>query len=95
MQTMWRRKRRPGPLYNKMQRSRNKRNYNLIEKDIRDPEQKMRKLVYRNGRHQEIGRQIKDLWSLRKELMNKLIKDPNNNTHKRGQGSVTSINSPQ
>jgi len=36
-----------------------KRNYNLIEKDIRDPEERMRKLVYRDGRHQEIGRQIR------------------------------------
>ena len=55
----------------------------------------MRKLVYRNGRHQEIGRQIKDLWSLRKELMNKLVKDPNNNIPKRGQVTGPSINPPQ
>ena len=33
-----------------------KRNYNLIDKDIEDPEERMRKLIYRDGRHQEIGR---------------------------------------
>ena len=35
----------------------------------------MRKLLYRDGRHQEIGRQIKDLWDLRRELLRKLNKD--------------------
>ena len=79
-----------------------KKNYSLIEKDIRDPEERMRKLVYRDERHQEIGRQIKDLWSLRKELMKKLSIDPNKisqgtsvNPSLGGQATGPSLNSLQ
>ena len=49
-----------------------KRDYNIIDKDIRNPEEKMRKLLYRNKNYQEVGRLIKNLWTLRKELINNL-----------------------
>ena len=52
-----------------------KRNYNLLDKNTEDPEERMRKLLFRDERHQEIGKQIKDLWDLRRELMKKLNKD--------------------
>ena len=61
-----------------------KRNYNLIDKDIDDPEERMRKLLYRNEKHQEIGRLIKNLWSLRRELINNLVTEPNKNTSSGG-----------
>ena len=71
-----------------------KRNYNLIEKDISDPEERMRKLLYRNEKHQEIGRQIKNLWNLRRELMDKLVKDPNKNTPTSGMNVNQDRNPP-
>ena len=40
----------------------------------------MRKLLYRNEKHQEISRLIKNLWNLRRELIDKLVKEPNKNT---------------
>ena len=49
-----------------------KRDYNIIDKDIKNPEEKMRKLLYRNKNYQEVGRLIKNLWTLRKELINDL-----------------------
>ena len=56
-----------------------KRNYNIIDKDISNPEERMRKLLYRNEKHQEVGRLIKNLWNLRKELINNLVTEPNKN----------------
>ena len=37
----------------------------------------MRKLLFRDERHQEVGKLIKDLWDLRRELMKKLEKETN------------------
>ena len=71
-----------------------KRNYKLIEKDISDPEERMRKLLYRNEKHQEIGRLIKNLWSLRKELIEKLVKEPNKNTSSSGMAVNQDRNPP-
>ena len=54
----------------------------------------MRKLLYRNEKHQEIGRLIKNLWNLRRELLDKLVKDPNKNTPMSGM-NVNQDRSPQ
>ena len=45
------------------------RDYSIINKDIKDPEEIMRELLYRNKNYQEVGRLIKDIWTLGKELM--------------------------
>ena len=49
-----------------------KRDYNIIDKDISNLEERMRILLYRNENHQEVGRLVKNLWTLRKELINNL-----------------------
>ena len=49
-----------------------RRDYNIIDKDIINPEKRMRKLLYRNENYQEVGKLIKNLWTLRKELMNNI-----------------------
>ena len=46
------------------------RDYSTINKDIKGTETKMRELLYRNKNYQEVGRLIKNLWTLRKELIN-------------------------
>ena len=46
-----------------------KRNYNLIDKEIVDPEERMRVLLFRNENRQEIGRMIKDIWETRGQLL--------------------------
>ena len=45
------------------------RNYNLIDESIQSSEEKMRKLLFRNNRHQEIGQMIKNLWTDRKKIL--------------------------
>ena len=45
------------------------RNYDLIDKDILDPEERMRTLLFRNNRFQETGEMIKNLWFKRKYLL--------------------------
>merc|ERR1712179_702607 len=50
-----------------------KRNYELINKELIDPEERMRALLFRNENHQEVGRMIKELWDLR----GKMLKDKN------------------
>ena len=46
--------------------------FNLIDRAIQDPEEKMRKLLFENERHQEIGRMIKNLWMLRNSMRDDL-----------------------
>ena len=50
------------------------RNYNLIDRNIQDSEEKMRKLLFRNKNHQEIGQMIKELWTERKEILDNIKK---------------------
>ena len=47
------------------------RDYNLLDRNISDPEERMRKLLYRDERSWKIGKLIKDLWDLRRELLKK------------------------
>ena len=51
-----------------------KRNYEVIDENIDNPEERMRKLLYRNRKHQEVGKQIKNLWDLRKKSIEKINK---------------------
>ena len=45
------------------------RNYSLIDKDIQCSEEKMRKLLFRDNRFQEIGKMIKNLWTERRKIL--------------------------
>ena len=49
------------------------RNYQLIDKNIRNPEERLRELLYKNKEHQEIGKLIKNLWIHRKNRIDDLI----------------------
>ena len=44
-----------------------KRNYNIINKDIKVPEERMRALLFRNKNHQAVSKMLRDLWELRKK----------------------------
>ena len=50
------------------------RDYNLLDRDIRDPEDRMRKLLYRDDRSWRVGKLIKDLWDLRRKLLKDIEK---------------------
>ena len=45
------------------------RNYDLIDKNIQCSEEKMRKLLFRDNRFQEIGKMIKNLWTERRKIL--------------------------
>ena len=47
------------------------RDYNLLDRNTSDPEERMRKLLYRDERSWKVGKLIKDLWDLRRELLKK------------------------
>merc|ERR1712179_560718 len=51
-----------------------KRNYNLINKNLIDPEERMRTVLFRNEKRQEVGRMIRDMWILRSELLKEIGK---------------------
>ena len=54
------------------------RNYKLIDRYIRNPEERMRKLLFRDNRHWEIGKMIKDLWVERRKILKEIeIKNRN------------------
>ena len=45
------------------------RNYELLDRLITDPEERMRKLLFRNNNCYEIGKMLKGLWTLRRDLL--------------------------
>ena len=51
----------------------NKRDYKLIDRNIQNPEERLRELLYKNKEHQEVGKLIKNLWMLRKDQINDLM----------------------
>ena len=55
------------------------RNYKLLDKYIRNPEERMRKLLFRDDRHWEIGKMIKNLWVERRKIL-KEIETKNENS---------------
>ena len=46
-----------------------KRDYNLLDRDIEDPEQRMIELLFRQEDHQGVGRMVKELWYRRKAII--------------------------
>merc|ERR1711874_658992 len=50
----------------KCEKLENKRDYKLIDKNTQNPEERLRKLLYKNKKHKEVGKLIKNLWKLRK-----------------------------
>ena len=46
-----------------------KRDYNLIDRGIEDPEQRLIKLLFTQEDHQGVGRMVKGLWFRRKAIM--------------------------
>ena len=47
----------------------NHRDYNLIDRNIINSEERMRVLLFRDGRHQEIGNMIKKIWEERRKIL--------------------------
>ena len=43
----------------KCEKLKNKRDYKLIDKNTQNPEERLRKLLFKNGKHQEVGKMIK------------------------------------
>ena len=46
-----------------------KRNYTLIDRNIRDPEERMRVLLFRNREYTRVSKMIRSLWDLRRDLL--------------------------
>merc|ERR1712179_177357 len=45
------------------------RDYNLLDKNISNPEDRMRTLLFKNDRRLKMGKLIRDLWDLRRKLL--------------------------
>ena len=60
-----------------------KRDHNLINTDIRDPEERTRVLLFRDDRRQSIGKMIRNLWELRRQQLKEIEKrgDSDANLH--------------
>ena len=46
-----------------------KRNDEIIDKNIKDPEERMRALLFRNKDYLSVGKMLRDLWDLRNRLI--------------------------
>ena len=57
------------------------RNYSLLKESIIDPEERMIDLLFKNKEHQKVGKMIKKLWYMRRNLIEQK-KDENNNKRK-------------
>ena len=70
-----------------------KRDYNIINKETIDYEERMRELLYRNKNHTDVGKMIKNLWEMRSiiELQKKNII---NNPQASSQATVPYLNPP-
>ena len=51
------------------------RNYELLDKNTNNSEERMRKLLYRDNRCWEVGKMIKDLWDQRRKLLKEIEKE--------------------
>ena len=56
------------------------RNYEILNKDIKDPEVRLRAFLFRNKNYKQVSKQIRDLWEHKKKLI-KLILLKNNNEY--------------
>ena len=66
-----------------------KRDYNLLDKDISDPEERMRILLFRDERRQSIGKLIKNLWDHRRQLLKEIEKRGDRSTSSQPPQSTT------
>ena len=46
-----------------------RRNYDLIDKKITDPTQRMITLLFKQNKHQEVGNMLKNLWNRRRAIL--------------------------
>ena len=51
------------------------RNYELLDKNINNSEERMRKFLYRDNRCWEVGKMIKDLWDQRRKILKEMEKE--------------------
>ena len=51
-----------------------KRDCKVINRNIKNTEERMRILLFRNGNHQIVSRLLRDLWELRKKLLKQIGK---------------------
>ena len=51
-----------------------KRDYKVIDKNIKNQEERMRILLFRSGNHQSVSRLLRNLWELRKKLLKQIEK---------------------
>ena len=68
-----------------------KRNYGIIDIRIQDPEERMIELLFRQKKHQEVGKMIKNLWNRRKAILK--YREEENNKIRIMNDSVTSTRS--
>ena len=67
-----------------------KRDCELMNRNINDPEDRMRELLFRNKNHMEISRMIKNMWELRRKLLNARERK----TPQKDQSTVQNVNLP-
>ena len=75
-------------LLNKMPKLEGKRDYNLINKKIKNPEKRLVELLFKQNKHQETGHMIRTLWNERlkilKSIEDKVKKQPGKTQSKAG-----------
>ena len=73
-------------LLNKMPKLEGKRDYNLINKKIKNPEKRLVELLYRQNKHQETGHMIRMLWNERLKIIKNNEEDKNRKAARKGTG---------
>ena len=49
------------------------RNYEILNKDIKDPEVRLRAFLFRNKNYKQVSKQIRDLWEHKKKLIKQIL----------------------
>ena len=57
-----------------------KRDYKLLDKEIKNPELRLRTLLFKNEDFQAVGKFIRNLWELRKSLLTQINPQDNDNS---------------
>ena len=71
-----------------------RRNYNLIDRNIKDPKKRMIKLLFNQGNYQEVGKMIRSLWLRRKAILKYLREEERDKRSNRPVISGTSRTDP-
>ena len=66
------------------------RNYDLIDKRIQDPKDRMIELLFKQNRYQEVGHMLRKLWNKREGILRLNKGDRNNNVVMNDAASSTS-----